>query len=295
MMMKKTDISAAMTMALGTAGAFVPQIAAADTVTFDWDGVFTIVDPNGAILSNPSITTKGANTFQTPINGTFTFDTAAGTGSGVVEPFNFFGNPPSLPATAKGFTVQSIGGSLVLGNALFDWNGNYNIPVSLVWDAAGLFGNLSSMIGGFLGGCTGPSCTVAGVGATPATDGTYINATWGYLANGPTPLATTTFNTTNVAGCALGSCVGVNPSGTTPIITDTTPFGAGVYHSTRTTGIGGNPMQDGPFQGFNANFDAQSLTITSYTPVGVVPVPAAVWLFGSGLLGLVGVARRKKA
>jgi hypothetical protein len=25
-----------------------------------------------------------------------------------------------------------------------------------------------------------------------------------------------------------------------------------------------------------------------------VPVPAAVWLFGSGLIGLVGVARRKK-
>ena len=28
--------------------------------------------------------------------------------------------------------------------------------------------------------------------------------------------------------------------------------------------------------------------------VGAVPVPAAVWLFGSGLLGLVGMARRKK-
>ena len=26
-----------------------------------------------------------------------------------------------------------------------------------------------------------------------------------------------------------------------------------------------------------------------------VPVPAAVWLFGSGLIGLIGVARRKKA
>ncbi|MFP5505246.1 MAG: VPLPA-CTERM sorting domain-containing protein, partial [Gammaproteobacteria bacterium] len=25
------------------------------------------------------------------------------------------------------------------------------------------------------------------------------------------------------------------------------------------------------------------------------PVPAAVWLFGSGLLGLVGIARRKSA
>ena len=29
--------------------------------------------------------------------------------------------------------------------------------------------------------------------------------------------------------------------------------------------------------------------------VQVVPVPAAVWLFGSGLIGLVGVARRKRA
>ena len=29
--------------------------------------------------------------------------------------------------------------------------------------------------------------------------------------------------------------------------------------------------------------------------VSSVPVPAAVWLFGSGLLGLVGLARRKKA
>jgi hypothetical protein len=27
----------------------------------------------------------------------------------------------------------------------------------------------------------------------------------------------------------------------------------------------------------------------------VIPIPAAVWLFGSGLLGLVGVARRRKA
>ncbi len=29
--------------------------------------------------------------------------------------------------------------------------------------------------------------------------------------------------------------------------------------------------------------------------VSTVPVPAAVWLFGSGLLGLIGVARRKRA
>jgi len=39
-------------------------------------------------------------------------------------------------------------------------------------------------------------------------------------------------------------------------------------------------------------------TLTSelgWTSPAVVPEPAAVWLFGSGLLGLVGVARRKKS
>jgi len=29
--------------------------------------------------------------------------------------------------------------------------------------------------------------------------------------------------------------------------------------------------------------------------VGAAPVPAAVWLFGSGVMGLTGIARRKRA
>ncbi|MHB8535825.1 MAG: VPLPA-CTERM sorting domain-containing protein [Sulfuricaulis sp.] len=44
-------------------------------------------------------------------------------------------------------------------------------------------------------------------------------------------------------------------------------------------------MPDGPFAGNKANFNLGP---------AAVPVPAAVWLFGSGLLGLVGIARRKK-
>ena len=67
---------------------------------------------------------------------------------------------------------------------------------------------------------------------------------------------------------------------------------SGVYTSTDPTvgnpanpdGVLGVGMIDGAFVGFNANFDFTA-----------VPVPAAVWLFGSGLLGLVGVARRRKA
>ncbi len=41
------------------------------------------------------------------------------------------------------------------------------------------------------------------------------------------------------------------------------------------------------------DFYFEDATLTADTTV--VPVPAAVWLFGSGLVGLAGVARRKKA
>ena len=53
-------------------------------------------------------------------------------------------------------------------------------------------------------------------------------------------------------------------------------------------GILGAPLQDSAsFLNFEPNFD--------FTVSSTIPVPAAVWLFGSGLLGLVGVARRKKS
>ena len=44
-----------------------------------------------------------------------------------------------------------------------------------------------------------------------------------------------------------------------------------------------------------AGFDAiNGVTSAKFAGSTVVPVPAAVWLFGSGLLGLIGIARRKK-
>lgn len=55
--------------------------------------------------------------------------------------------------------------------------------------------------------------------------------------------------------------------------------------------------------GISGVFDANGVPVTAfslsstsgfnYAQAAVVPVPAAVWLFGSGLLGLIGVARRK--
>jgi hypothetical protein len=44
----------------------------------------------------------------------------------------------------------------------------------------------------------------------------------------------------------------------------------------------------------NYNGSAVFYDNLEFAPTEVIPVPAAVWLFGSGLVGLVGVARRRK-
>jgi len=58
--------------------------------------------------------------------------------------------------------------------------------------------------------------------------------------------------------------------------------------------IGLNPST--PFEFFGFTIEAANGDVVSTDIVNTaVPVPAAVWLFGSGLLGLVGIARRKAA
>jgi hypothetical protein len=62
-------------------------------------------------------------------------------------------------------------------------------------------------------------------------------------------------------------------------------------------GIGSTPVY-ASVAAVNTGFSGGSATVDGVTALfatTVVPVPATVWLFGSGLLGLFGVARRKAA
>jgi hypothetical protein len=58
----------------------------------------------------------------------------------------------------------------------------------------------------------------------------------------------------------------------------------GVNNDLAHLGVPGSEMVNGPFEGQHAAFSG----------LAVVPVPAAVWLFGSGLVGLAGFSGRKK-
>lgn len=60
-------------------------------------------------------------------------------------------------------------------------------------------------------------------------------------------------------------------------------------------GIPSTAMTTGPFSGFSPEFAGTATCVADCGAPAEVPVPAAVWLFGSGLVGLAGVARRRKA
>jgi len=266
MNLKKSTLTIALASVL-SAGA-----AQAAVIDMSYAGLFTMQDPAGVALQNSSYPYYGDTTWgygmRTQISGTMSFNTDTGAGTGTVNAFEFFNKGP---AVASGVYFQSIGNGLMLGNMNFNWN-NTDITTNIVLDGTGLFNALGYGLPPVGMTLDQAACTNMALNcALPASDG----ISKGKFPIGVTPIATSSFNVAGSTG--FGTTLGQLSLGTDD-------------------GIGGTPMDNGPFSGFNANFDITSVTVTN---VGggnppAVPVPAAVWLFGSGLLGLVGVARRRK-
>ncbi len=242
----------------------------ADIIEMTFTGAFTLVGGSGGVNANSDAIVPGifdgSTGFdgvgsRTQISGYATYDTVTGAGNGNINSFSFFGagliefQPYSL------FQFQAIGdgmgnteGTLLAADVGFYWGSQFVIPATIIIDATGFFNSI---------GAAGSSWTIetgcAGC-ATSATPDTLFGS-----AVGAVPMAMTTFNT---AGTTLGSIF---------------PLSNG--------DIAGSPMTTAPFPGQNMAFDFTTINATN---TSVVPVPSAVWLFASGLLGLTGIARRRR-
>lgn len=248
--------------------------ASATVFEFHFTGQYTLVDPGGNYLD------------QQAIDSTLTYDDSTGSGFSAglaINNFDTFGNT----ATIYDISLQRSSdptSNLVIGNMLADWGVNIAIPLSMVWDATGLFNAIDFGLqsGDVISGSSlkRNDVVITDVNsAIPATDGTLNPNTGSALNQGAAPLAMTSSNTFTL--CNSGSdCIGNTSSGGEPFFDD---------------GIAGSPMIGGPFTGLNVNFDIGSGNSLTVLSVSAVPVPAAVWLFGTGLIGLIGIARRKKA
>lgn len=82
--------------------------------------------------------------------------------------------------------------------------------------------------------------------------------------------------------------IDMSSGGTAALTCSTANCDGGTYTATYAAVV----PNDGTTNFGNVNY---TLNLQGTITPSAVPVPAAVWLFGSGLLGLVGVARRRKA
>lgn len=181
--------------------------------------------------------------------------------------------------------------------------------------------NIASASGvGLLMLLSGPAsayiCTGAGNEfADPLCDSTEISTALGALfddtllakddapnSSGPGAGGSTAFGTlevTQVANTVDGTVIFTYTGQTPQVIVEKADGWYSVYDwLTQITDLGGDTYSLArDFGSFNC--EAQSINCSAGTShisaYGVVPVPAAVWLFGSGLIGLIGIARRRKA
>ena len=292
---KKAILSAAVVSALGVSGVTYSTVASASLVI---DGNYELI-----ISTTPTrATAYGGTAFKiTPPTGLETSFTFGGlpsnTGSqGILDNGNlvtttndfssYYGSDGAPGTYGTSIAADGIGGKLVfdvVGGSIQNATG-FNIDT--IGGTAG--GNFAQYIaGGDLSGFSGSidnngAMTLSMPGRFGAIDGPAggVVGPWNF-APSASGGALYGFTTGTSASNSAGDITGVDCTGS-----------SGSYSCTL---VSGGSVGDawGTFTG-NPYFEVWKVTLNRIGNATVVPVPAAVWLFGSGLLGLVGVARRKK-
>jgi hypothetical protein len=271
---KKSILASSVALAIGAPAANAALVTDAFG-PYDWStdrANFTMLSPSGYLVggTNDVAMTWDGNAYTDSSDYTGPGSSANVTASSTTPFFSYTWTAHDIQVFLPGsysFDVTLGGGAAESGpllatvgtgqlgmHMLFDWAGNLNIDVFVVATPGGVFG---SGVGSTV---AGSPCTASA--STPTKNCLWTGKGWagGNKANAPT-------------GGQAWFMASVDGNG---------------------DGIMGIPMPGGgPFPGFNANFSA-NLTASPNPTTAPIPVPAAVWLFGSGLLGLVGIARRKK-
>ena len=197
----------------------------------------------------------------TPISASLEYDTVTGIGGSAlsIEMADFY---LGAPATFHDITMQHRAGTdFIDGSVLFDWQTQFNQEIQIEWNATGLFNAINY-----------------GLQAGDVLSGSDLY----FDANG---------NGVQDAGEFRQNIASVTPySDSLQMFAMDMQGPAPMAATENSAGV-----VSGDFIGIKAYFDIGSGNSMHVTSVSAVPVPAAVWLFGSGLIGLIGFARRKAA
>lgn len=237
----------------------LPVVSQGAVLTFDFTGRLIVAGPDGTILQNYGQT-------YTPISASLTYDTSTGLGSSglsiSMDGSDFF----SLPLDFHDISMsRQAGTNLIDGQVLVDFGITLNMPMHIEWDATGLLNAID------YGLQAGDKLSGTNLYRDFNGDGTWDANEWVMDIGSATPYSDYLQTLTP----------GYDPSwdqGPAPMAATINSLGLD-----DTT----------PFLGFRGYLDIGSGNSMYVTSVSAVPVPAAVWLFASGLIGLSGFAKRK--
>ncbi len=276
---KKTTIASAVAAVIGVT-AMLPTTASAVGLA---DGTYNMIINSTPYSGGYDFGSDGA------WNSSFTFSCLPGTkgctsnamyDDTAAQPVN--GKYAGAADGVQGTVGISVSGGVITGTGLFEFD---TIPGTAGGDFA-QYGN-SSAFTGTIDNAGNISLTPTGILATVGDFPSLVDEAWNVdNFNGGTGAGTNFVPNpanSNTAYDSFSTGTATNAAGT---------INGAVYDGTTAILVKGGSIGDA-WGGF---FGAQYLEVwnVSFVPT-TIPVPAAVWLFGSGLMGLVGVARRRKS